>query len=387
MTFSKRLIAWQRQHGRHGLPWQQSRDPYRVWLSEIMLQQTQVTAVIPYYLKFLDAFPDLCALANAPLQDVMARWAGLGYYARARNLHRCAQTIVEQFNGKFPSQSSVLATLPGIGPSTAAAIAAFCFGERISILDGNVKRVLARYCAIHGDPGKKDIERRLWQLATELLPTASMLKKDSHAMASHTQGLMDLGALVCARGQPKCNACPVQRSCLAHAQGLADVLPTAHARKVIPERSTTMLILEHDGHLLLEQRPQAGIWGGLWSLPEAEEGWRPPSTAACKPSKNANASHADTPHDISKLAAFQHGFTHFRLHIQPFAIRFSGEARPNLSQAWLNLNWIADIEVTRWVSVRDIDDYGLPKPVKTLLQGWLESTGIHVKHPVGVATC
>lgn len=375
MTFSKRLIAWQRQHGRHGLPWQQSRDPYRVWLSEIMLQQTQVTAVIPYYLTFLDAFPDVFALANAPQQDVMARWAGLGYYARARNLHRCAQIIVEQFNGKFPSHSSVLATLPGIGPSTAAAIAAFSFGERISILDGNVKRVLARYCAIHGDPAKKDIERQLWQVATELLPTAATVKKDAHAMASHTQGLMDLGALVCTRGKPRCDSCPMQGACLARSQGLVEVLPTPRARKLIPERSTTMLILEHDGHLLLEQRPQKGIWGGLWSLPQAEEGWSPPSHPAWKSPESSTASNARATVSTSKLAAFRHEFTHFRLHIQPFAIRFSGQARPTLGETWCKLNSITDNAVTRWVPVTEIETYGLPKPVKTLLQGWLESSG------------
>ena len=367
MTFSKRLIAWQRQHGRHGLPWQQSRDPYRVWLSEIMLQQTQVTAVIPYYLKFLDAFPTVLSLANAPAQTVMAHWAGLGYYARARNLHRCAQTIVEQFNGEFPSGSSVLATLPGIGPSTAAAIAAFCFGERVSILDGNVKRVLARYRAIHGDPGKKDVERQLWQVATTLLPSVATLKKDPHAMASHTQGLMDLGAIVCSRGTPKCDACPVQHSCLAHAQGLVEQLPTPRTRKIIPERSTTMLIMEHDGHLLLVQRPPKGIWGGLWSLPEVEEGWVPASIHEWQSSTDNTDFHAKASVITSRLAAFQHVFTHFRLHIQPYAMRFSGKTRPELPS-------IGHEDEARWVPVTQIDAYGLPKPVKTLLQGWIVSS-------------
>ena len=367
MTFSKRLIAWQRQHGRHGLPWQQSRDPYRVWLSEIMLQQTQVTAVIPYYLKFLDAFPTVLSLANAPAQTVMAHWAGLGYYARARNLHRCAQTIVEQFNGEFPSSSSVLATLPGIGPSTAAAIAAFCFGERVSILDGNVKRVLARYRAIHGDPGKKDVERQLWQVATTLLPSAATLKKDPHAMASHTQGLMDLGAIVCSRGMPKCDACPVQPSCLAHAQGLVEELPTPRTRKIIPERSTTMLIMEHDGHLLLVQRPPKGIWGGLWSLPEVEEGWVPASIHEWQSTPDNTDFHAKASVITSRLAAFQHVFTHFRLHIQPYAMRFSGKTRPEIPS-------IGHQDEARWVPVTQIDAYGLPKPVKTLLQGWIVSS-------------
>ena len=362
MTFSKRLIAWQRHHGRHGLPWQQSRDPYRVWLSEIMLQQTQVTAVIPYYLKFLDVFPTVFALAKAPQQDVMAHWAGLGYYARARNLHRCAQVIVEQFNGAFPRQAAVLATLPGIGPSTAAAIAAFSHGERVSILDGNVKRVLARYRAIHGDPGKKDIERQLWQIATALLPSEATLKKDPHAMTSHTQGLMDLGAMICTRGKPKCGSCPVQPSCLAHAHSLTEVLPTPRMRLAIPDRETTMLIIEHDQHLLLVQRPQKGIWGGLWSLPEVHSGWTPSEQP---PDWNDDSKH---PVSISKLAGFQHVFSHFRLHVQPYALGFSGKSRPDLSS-------LGEIGATSWVPLKEMDGYGLPKPVKTLLAGWLQTSG------------
>ena len=357
MTFSKRLIAWQRQHGRHGLPWQQSKDPYRVWLSEIMLQQTQVTAVIPYYLKFLDAFPTVFALAKAHQQEVMAHWAGLGYYARARNLHRCAKAIVGQFNGVFPSQASALATLPGIGPSTAAAIAAFSHGERVSILDGNVKRVLARYRAIHGDPGKKDIERKLWIIASELLPSASTLKNDPHAMASHTQGLMDLGAMICTRGRPKCESCPVRSSCVAHAQGLTEVLPTPRARKIIPDRETAMLIIEHDQHLVLEMRPQKGIWGGLWSLPETH----PARTPVMLSDLQTNARH---PVSISRLAGFEHVFTHFKLHVQPYALKFSGDTRPELS-------WLNNIEAMRWIPFTQVDGHGLPKPVKTLLKGWL----------------
>jgi A/G-specific adenine glycosylase len=297
-------------------------------------------------------------LAKARQQDVMAHWAGLGYYARARNLHRCAQTVVEQFNGVFPSQASTLVTLPGVGPSTAAAIAAFSYGERVSILDGNVKRVLARYQAIHGDPGKKDIERQLWQIATALLPSESTLKKDPHAMASHTQGLMDLGAMICTRGKPKCVSCPVQPSCLAHAQGLTEALPTPRVRKAIPDREATMLIVEHDQHLVLEQRPQKGIWGGLWSLPETHPGWMPRQ----HPDWKSNVPH---PVVISKLAGFRHVFTHFRLHVQPYVLTFSGSSRPDLS-------WLGDISVMRWVPLKQLEGYGLPKPVKTLLAGWLE---------------
>ncbi len=358
MSFSDQLIAWQRQHGRHGLPWQQTRDPYRVWLSEIMLQQTQVTAVIPYYQQFLASFPDVFALARAPQQDVMAHWAGLGYYARARNLHRCAQMIVEQFGGVFPQEARILNTLPGIGPSTAAAIAAFTQGERTSILDGNVKRVLARYRAIAGDPAKKETERQLWQVANELLPTTSALKKDPQGMGTYTQGLMDLGSMICTRSSPKCGLCPVQPSCQAHAQGLTDVLPTPRARKTIPERNTTMLIIEHDQHLLLEQRPQKGIWGGLWSLPEKEEGWPGAQPLNMLPDSIPLTS-------LVRLAGFQHVFTHFRLNIQPIALRMPGKKQPKLS-------WLDTPGALSWVPVSQIHEYGLPKPVKTLLDGWLD---------------
>jgi A/G-specific adenine glycosylase len=255
MKIASRLVAWQRKHGRHGLPWQHTRDPYRVWLSEIMLQQTQVTAVLDYYQRFLSQFPTVKALAEAPADQVMTQWAGLGYYARARNLHACAKQVMSTWNGKFPPDASGLATLPGIGPSTAAAIAAFCYGERAAILDGNVKRVLARLFAIEGDPTSRPTELQLWSLARDLVPTARACAADPDLMSAYTQGLMDLGATVCTRGRPKCEACPLKKDCLALLQGRCDELPWPRTRKVLPERSTAMLIAHRPGYLLLVQRP------------------------------------------------------------------------------------------------------------------------------------
>ncbi|HAP27431.1 MAG TPA: A/G-specific adenine glycosylase, partial [Achromobacter sp.] len=263
MDFAPRIVAWQRQHGRHDLPWQNTRDPYRIWLSEIMLQQTQVATVIPYYERFLQRFPDVAALAAASQEDVMPYWAGLGYYARARNLHRCAQEIVRDWDGRFPPTAEAIATLPGIGRSTAAAIAAFSNGERSPILDGNVKRVFTRHFGIAGDPAKREVEQRLWALAHAQVDAAPGLD-----MAAYTQGLIDLGATLCTRGKPACDRCPVADTCVARREGRQAELPTPKVRKAIPERETCMLVLRHKGAFLLQQRPEPGIWGGLWSLPE-----------------------------------------------------------------------------------------------------------------------
>ena len=221
MEFSPRIVAWQRLHGRHDLPWQNTRDPYRIWLSEIMLQQTQVATVIPYYERFLARFPDVAALAAAAQEDVMPYWAGLGYYARARNLHRCAQEIARDWQGRFPPTAEAIATLPGIGCSTAAAIAAFAYGERSPILDGNVKRVFTRHFGIAGDPSKREVEQRLWALADTQVEVAPDLD-----MAAYTQGLMDLGATLCTRGKPACDKCPVADTCVARREGRQAELPT-----------------------------------------------------------------------------------------------------------------------------------------------------------------
>src|ERR1700760_3587800 len=246
--FSARLIAWQREHGRHDLPWQNTRDPYRIWLSEIMLQQTQVSTVIPYYGRFLARFPDVAALAAAPADDVMTLWAGLGYYTRARNLHRCAQVVVEQHGGRFPESVEELAELPGIGRSTAAAIASFAFGAGATILDGNVKRVLARVFGIEGFPGEKRVENAMWTLAESLLPDAA----NDAEVSAYTQGLMDLGATLCVRGKPDCLRCPFAADCVANVTGRQRLLPTARPKKTVPTRRTWMLVLRDGNAVMLE---------------------------------------------------------------------------------------------------------------------------------------
>ena len=262
--FFSLLVDWQCRHGRSGLPWQGTRDPYRVWLSEVMLQQTQVASVLGYYPRFLERFPDVRALAAAAQEDVLALWSGLGYYSRARNLHRCAQAVVEQWDGVFPSTAEQLQTLPGIGKSTAAAIAAFCFGERVSILDGNVKRVLSRLLAFDGDLAVPAQERRLWALAQDLLPAAP----GHDEMIAWTQGLMDLGSGLCSRSRPDCAACPGAAICLASQQHRTADFPV-RTRKL--KRSTIewwwLLLRREDGAIWLERRPEQGIWAGLYCLP------------------------------------------------------------------------------------------------------------------------
>lgn len=310
------LCRWQMQHGRHNLPWQGTRDPYRVWLSEIMLQQTQVTTVIGYYQRFLERFPTLESLAQAPQEEVMSYWAGLGYYARARNLHRCAQQIISQHHGVFPDTVEAIMALPGIGRSTAHAIMAFCYGARTPIMDGNVKRFFCRYYGISGPTHRAAVEKALWQQAQQTLELAP---KDLD-MARYTQALMDFGSLVCTRHQPQCQNCPVHASCYANQHDLQQALPTPKARKTIPLRKTHMLIACRGHEVLLKQRPDQGIWGGLLSLPEfgtwqeLEEflhlhGWL--------------AHHMAQP---TKLAAFEHVFSHFKLHIQPVLVTLEDDA-------------------------------------------------------------
>jgi len=332
--FSARLIAWQKRHGRHDLPWQQTRDPYRIWLSEIMLQQTQVAAVIPYYERFLARFPTLQALAAAPAEAVLESWAGLGYYARARNLHRCAQQIVAEHGGRFPDDPAVLSTLAGIGRSTAAAIAAFAAGRRAAILDGNVKRVLCRHAGIAGFPGSSAVEKRLWELAEALLPAQDI--------EAYTQGLMDLGATVCTRSRPNCPVCPLAQDCLAQREGRQQELPTPKPKRSLPERSTTFLIVTDGRGVLLTRRPPSGIWGGLLVPPEGD-----PATVS--------ANLGLTLEEAEDLPSLTHTFTHFRLHIEPRLYRL---ARPPLLDggAW------------RWLLLEDIEQAALPAPVSKLLQ-------------------
>lgn len=339
VDFSARLIAWQRQHGRHDLPWQNTRDPYRIWVSEIMLQQTQVSTVIPYFERFMQRFPDVAALARAAEDEVLAHWSGLGYYSRARNLHHAAQQVTSRHGGVFPADPVTIEQLPGIGRSTAAAIAAFAHGVHGAILDGNVKRVLARYCAIDGHPGNKQVEDRLWREARRLLPTQDI--------EAYTQGIMDLGATVCTRSRPRCDACPVAGGCQARAQERVDELPAPRPRKTLPQRATAMLILLHGRDVLLEKRPATGIWGGLWSLPEADV----EDDAAAV----AHARYGVYPEQERRLPELAHTFTHFRLNIQPRLLT-AFKLRPTAGEPG-----------RLWMPIEDALDAALPAPVRKLL--------------------
>lgn len=340
-SFSQAVIRWQKQHGRHTLPWQNTTNAYRIWLSEIMLQQTQVSAVIPYYLRFLARFPDVASLAAAPSEEVMAHWSGLGYYSRARNLHRCAQRVVSEFDGVFPCDPVSLAELPGIGRSTAAAIAAFAYGARAAILDGNVKRVFARVFGIEGFPGAKPVEDRMWQRAVALLP--------GQDIESYTQGLMDLGATLCTRSSPSCGECPLVQRCVAHESGRVHLLPERRPKKAVPEKSTAMVVITHGGHVLLEQRPDTGIWGGLMSLPELAAG-----NDASDKSFSLAATFGE-PESSERLTPFSHVFTHFKLHVSPYHVRLSQrvEAARQSSHVWYPGERLAEAP--------------LPAPVKKLL--------------------
>ena len=299
--FALRLMGWQQQHGRHDLPWQGSRDPYRVWLSEIMLQQTQVVTVIPYYQRFVARFPDVANLAAAELDEVLAHWSGLGYYSRARNLHAAARRVVADFGGVFPRQLDAIVSLPGIGRSTAAAIAAFCFDTRAAILDGNVKRVLTRHFGITGYPGEKAIETQLWALAESLLPLSDV--------DTYIQAQMDMGATLCSRSRPRCTACPVADSCVALATQQVASLPTPKPKKLVPHKTTRFIILHHAGRVWLQQRPPSGIWGGLWSFPELS--LETDALAVCRDDWQLQVA------ATWELPDFRHVFTHFSLQITP----------------------------------------------------------------------
>ncbi len=337
--FAARLIRWHKSHGRHDLPWQGTSDPYRIWISEIMLQQTQVSAVIPYFTRFIAKFPDIVSLARASSDEVMQHWSGLGYYSRARNLHQAAKIMVRDWQGRFPPTAADINDLPGIGRSTAAAIAAFAFGERGAILDGNVKRVLCRFFGVAGYPGEKKVENELWKLATSLLPKSGI--------EIYTQAMMDLGATLCTRGKPACVRCPLAEDCAAYRDGLTNMLPTPRPRKTVPRRDTAMLILIRDGGILVELRPPSGIWGGLWSLPEAasDADW----IAVCK---NRFGVTVKKP---ARLAPLTHGFTHFTLDILPVLCPVSG-IPTTLGEPG-----------QRWLSSNEVADAALPAPVKRLL--------------------
>ena len=342
MSFSvaAKLIAWQKVHGRHDLPWQGTRDPYRIWVSEIMLQQTQVATVIPYYLRFLSRFPDVAALAGAPLDEVLRLWSGLGYYSRARNLHRAAGAIVEG-GGDFPRSFEDVAALPGVGRSTAAAICVFAFGQRHAILDGNVKRVLARLRGVKGHAGERKVADRLWQEAERLLPRSNL--------EAHTQGLMDLGAMVCTRTKPRCTACPVHGNCVAFKRGWVGELPAPRPRKRIPHKRTVMLALVRAGEVLLEKRPPSGIWGGLWCLPEVAR--KTDLESSCLKRFGAHVV------EVERLPTIAHGFTHFKLDIHPLRLRVSA-LTPQAAEPGVI-----------WLSLEEAREAAIPAPVRRILAG------------------
>ncbi|XKE45837.1 A/G-specific adenine glycosylase [Halomonas organivorans] len=337
-TFQRRLLDWYEVHGRHDLPWQQDRTPYRVWVSEVMLQQTQVATVIPYFERFMARFPDVQALAAADQDEVLHLWTGLGYYARGRNLHKAARTVVDEHGGEFPVHSlEAMAALPGIGRSTAGAVIAQSTGRRAVILDGNVKRVLTRLHAVEGWPGRPAVERRLWALAEHYTPETRLV--------DFTQAMMDLGATLCRRGQPDCERCPFADVCRAHARGEPRRFPESKPKKATPTRRATLLMLQDaQGRVLLEQRPSSGLWGGLWSLPQFEA----PDALQAWLDQHAPGARLEAPWE-----AFTHVFSHFRLEITPQPARVSrldavGEAR-------------------RWVDPAEPDGIGLAAPVKDLL--------------------
>ena len=334
--FPSRLIRWQRQHGRHGLPWQDA-DAYRVWLSEIMLQQTQVATVLPYYQRFIAAFPTVAALAATSQEQVLAHWSGLGYYARGRNLHRAAQLITEKYHGEFPRQYEQILELPGVGRSTAAAICALAWHERRAILDGNVKRVLARHCGIEGSPGSKAVEAQLWQQAEALLPKRNI--------AIYTQALMDMGATICTRSKPKCGECPVQADCFAYRTNSVHELPTPRPRKAVPERHTTFLLLLHGNDILLEKRAPSGIWGGLWCPPQLED----------EQLMDYLQRNGVTVSEKIELAEFTHTFTHFKLHVTPVLLRVAH--KPLQAQQPGSV----------WLDVAEALNGAIPTPLRKLL--------------------
>ncbi|WP_350283374.1 A/G-specific adenine glycosylase [Nitrosomonas sp.] len=347
-SFAGRLIRWQLEYGRHSLPWQGTRDPYAIWVSEIMLQQTQVSSVIPYYQRFMASFPDVASLAGVPVGDVLTLWSGLGYYSRARNLHRAACIIMEQYSGVFPQDATTLQRLPGIGRSTAAAIAAFAFGERGTILDGNVKRILARYFGIGGHPGEKSVEERLWQLAESLLPAE---ESNHQIVASYTQALMDLGALVCVRSRPHCRYCPLQADCVACQNDLTADLPVPKPRKMLPVRETVHLILLDQERILLKKRPASGIWGGLWCFPEISVDQD--SIDYCEKNLHVRVT------KLARLPHLRHTFTHFKLIIQPHLLQ-SIMHQPVCEEKCEENGYL-------WLTIEQAMQQAIPVPVRKLL--------------------
>ncbi|WP_217475891.1 A/G-specific adenine glycosylase [Stutzerimonas stutzeri] len=338
--FGAAVLDWYDRHGRKDLPWQQGITPYRVWVSEIMLQQTQVSTVLGYFDRFMEALPTVEALADAAEDEVLHLWTGLGYYSRARNLHKTAKLIVTEHGGEFPRCVERLAELPGIGRSTAGAIASLSMGLRAPILDGNVKRVLARYAAQEGYPGEPKVARQLWDVAERLTP---------HTRVNHyTQAMMDLGATLCTRSKPSCLLCPLKAGCRAHLLGRETEYPAAKPRKALPQKRTLMpLLANHEGAILLYRRPASGLWGGLWSLPELND------LAALAPLAERHALELQQRHQLPGLT---HTFSHFQLAIEPWLIRVKSRSDAVAEPDWL------------WYNLATPPRLGLAAPVKTLLK-------------------
>ena len=338
--FNGAVLAWYDQHGRKDLPWQQGITPYRVWVSEIMLQQTQVSTVLNYFDRFMQALPSVQDLAAAPEDEVLHLWTGLGYYTRARNLQKAAQIVVNEHGGEFPRSVEQLAELPGIGRSTAGAIASLSMGLRAPILDGNVKRVLARYQAQQGYPGEPKVAAQLWQLAEQLTP---------HERVNHyTQAMMDLGATLCTRSKPSCLLCPVREGCRAHLLGRETDFPEPKPRKALPQKRTLMPLLANaEGAILLYRRPSSGLWGGLWSLPELDD------LDALGELARRHALHLDEPRE---LAGLTHTFSHFQLAIEPWLVRVEQAGGAVAEGDWL------------WYNLATPPRLGLAAPVKKLLK-------------------
>jgi A/G-specific adenine glycosylase len=339
--FAPRLLAWFEREGRKDLPWQRAPTPYRVWVSEIMLQQTQVRTVIPYFERFVARFPDAIALADAPVDEVLHLWSGLGYYARARNLHRAAELVRDRHGGELPTDADVLAALPGIGRSTAGAILSLALGLRHPILDGNVKRVLARHCAVAGWPGEAAVSRRLWSLAESVTPT--------ECVGAFNQALMDLGATVCTRSRPACDRCPVAASCAARLEGAPAAYPGRKPAKSLPVRAAQLVIVrDRDGRVLLERRPPAGVWGGLWSLPQLDPEADP--VAWCEAEVGRGAVR------VGDWPERRHTFSHFHFDVRPVEIRIDSPHLRALEGAG-----------RVWYKPDDPDARGLAAPISRML--------------------
>ena len=340
LALAHRVVRWQALHGRNNLPWQTTRDPYRVWLSEVMLQQTQVATVVDYFTRFVERLPDVAALASASLDEVLGLWSGLGYYSRARNLHRCAVEVVRAWGGEFPRRADQLETLPGIGRSTAAAIASICFGERVAILDANVKRVVARLLGFDADLAQVANERRLWDAATDLLPRRDLL----HAMPRYSQAMMDLGATVCVARQPQCGRCPLARDCEAARLGTPEAFPV-RTRKLKRSAQTIWLLWaeRRDGAVWLQRRPTPGVWAGLYCMPWFDSRGELVSWVAAR----HRAALADQ-------APFKHVLTHRDLYLHPVRIRVPSDG--------------LHAPTGQWFPAGDWPGLGLPAPVRRLLR-------------------